>query len=296
MLHQATLITDRFEIPYATTGSGPRALICVNGMQQTMAAWRAIVKRMAPTRYRTVLFDFPNQGRAASTNGDASVTLRQQVEVLHAVATHVSATAPVALIGGSWGALVAAAYAATYPVRVSHLVLGSFQTRASAKLRDVARRGRALVEQGRIDDLATLFVTEFGDRMSAVRQRALRTQFRALRPEQVRQMYDQAFMLLSGDDLGAMVDLSRISARTLIVNGEADPLIDPYDAVLLTRRLRDASIHIEPDAGHFLHFERPHIVDIYAQFLMSDDSLTFHLEEAGAAFGGFADEEAHLRM
>jgi pimeloyl-ACP methyl ester carboxylesterase len=169
VLHKAQLITERFEIPYATRGSGPRTLICVNGMQQTMAAWRALVKRMAPTGYRTVLFDFPNQGRAVSMSGDGSVTLRQQVEVLHAVATHVSA-APVALIGGSWGALVAAAYAATYPSRVSHLVLGSFQTRANAKLQDVARRGRALIEQGRIDNLATLFVSEFGDRMSDVRQ------------------------------------------------------------------------------------------------------------------------------
>jgi pimeloyl-ACP methyl ester carboxylesterase len=171
-------------------------------------------------------------------------------------------------------------------------VLGSFQTRASAKLRDVARRGRALVEQGRIDDLATLFITEFGDRMSHARQSAIRTQFRALRPEQLRQMYDQALMLLSGDDLGSMVDLSRISARTLIVNGEADPLIDPYDAVLLVRRLRAASIHIEPDAGHFLHFERPGIVDIYERFLTSGDSVMFRPKEVGAAFGGFADEEA----
>jgi pimeloyl-ACP methyl ester carboxylesterase len=202
-------------------------------------------------------------------DSDASVSLQEQVDVLRAVAAHVSA-APVALIGGSWGALVAAAYAATYPTLVSHLVLGSFQTRASAKLRDVARRGRALVEQGRLDDLAILFISEFGDRMSPERQSAIRTQFRALRPEQTRQMYDQAFMLLSGNDLGSMVDLSRISARTLIVNGEADPLIDPYDAVMLVRRLRAATIHIEPDAGHFLHFEQPRIVDTYARFLTAE--------------------------
>ena len=270
MLHKATVITERFEIPCATRGSGARTLICVNGMQQTMAAWRALVKRMAGTGYRIVLFDFPNQGRAVTTNGGSSVGLPQQVDVLHAVVSQMSGAAPVALIGGSWGALVAAAYAATYPARVSHLVLGSFQTRASAKLRDVARRGRALVEQGRIDDLATLFISEFGDRMSHVRQSAIRTQFRALRPEQVRQMYDQALLLLSGDDLGCMVDLSRITARTLIVNGDADPLIDPCDAVMLVRRLRAATIHIEPDAGHFLHLERPQIIDTYARFLTAD--------------------------
>jgi pimeloyl-ACP methyl ester carboxylesterase len=236
-------------------------------MQQTMAAWRSLVRRMAGTGYRIVLFDFPNQGRAVTTNGDASASLRQQVEVLHAIAAHVSPVAPVALIGGSWGALVAAGYAATHPERVARLVLGSFQTRPSAKLRDVARRGRAFIEQGRLDDLATLFVSEFGDRMSEARQSAIRTQFRALRPAQLRQMYDQGLLLLGGDDLSLMFDLSRISARTLIVNGEADPLLDPYDAVLLVRRLHAARIHVEPEAGHFLHFERPRILDTYAQFL-----------------------------
>jgi hypothetical protein len=88
----------------------------------------------------------------------------------------------------------------------------------------------------------------FGSARTNVKSRYQDTIPGALRPEQTRQMYDQAFMLLSGNDLGSMVDLSRISARTLIVNGEADPLIDPYDAVMLARRLRAATIHIEPDA------------------------------------------------
>jgi len=66
-LHKRTIVADPFTIPVAEAGSGPQVLVCVNGMQQTMAMWRSVLKRMTAAGYRTVLFDFPNQGRAASS-------------------------------------------------------------------------------------------------------------------------------------------------------------------------------------------------------------------------------------
>ena len=84
-LRKDTLFVNEFEIPYAVAGAGPSVLICVNGMQQTMAMWRSVLKRMAGTGYRTVLFDFPNQGRAAELNRHlmtSSMSVSEQVEVL----------------------------------------------------------------------------------------------------------------------------------------------------------------------------------------------------------------------
>ena len=277
-LRKGTLFAGEFEIPYATTESqlsaaSPTApiLICVNGMQQTMAMWRSVLKRMAGTGYRTVLFDFPNQGRAAELNRHlmtSSMSVSEQVEVLAAVADHVSPGRPVALLGGSWGALIAAAYAAAYASRVSRLVLGSFQTRPNEKLRQVAREGRALVEAGRGAELGELFVAEFGGGMDAVRRSAIEAQLRTLGPEQYRQMYDQAKLLVDNVDVESMVDLQRIDARTLIVNGEADPIVDCTTTPRTAARFRSASFEIVP-AGHFLHFERPEIVETYATFLTS---------------------------
>jgi pimeloyl-ACP methyl ester carboxylesterase len=277
-LRKGTLFAGEFEIPYATTESqlsaaSPTApiLICVNGMQQTMAMWRSVLKRMAGTGYRTVLFDFPNQGRAAELNRHlmtSSMSVSEQVGVLAAVADHVSPGRPVALLGGSWGALIAAAYAAAYASRVSRLVLGSFQTRPNEKLRQVAREGRALVEAGRGAELGELFVAEFGGGMDAVRRSAIEAQLRTLGPEQYRQMYDQAKLLVDNVDVESMVDLQRIDARTLIVNGEADPIVDCTTTPRTAARFRSASFEIVP-AGHFLHFERPEIVETYATFLTS---------------------------
>ena len=277
-LRKDTLFAGEFEIPYATTGVRPTSnaldaptLICVNGMQQTMAMWRSVLKRMAGTGYQTVLFDFPNQGRAAELNRHlmtSSLSLLEQTDILAAVVDHVSPGRPVALLGGSWGALIAAVYAARYPARVSHLVLGSFQTRPNEKLRQVARDGRALVEAGRGPELGELFVAEFGRGMDAVRQAAIEAQLRALGPEQYRQMYDQAKLLVDNVDIESMVDLRQIDARTLIVNGEADPIVDCTTTPGTAARFRSASFEIVP-AGHFLHFERPEIVDTYASFLTS---------------------------
>jgi pimeloyl-ACP methyl ester carboxylesterase len=270
-LRKGTLIAGIFEIPYAVAGTGSSVLICVNGMQQTMAMWRSVLKRMTGAGYTTVLFDFPNQGRAAELNrqvSTASLSVEQQVRVLAAVADHVSPGQPVALLGGSWGALIAAAYASAHPTRVSRLVLGSFQTRPNEKLREVARLGRALVEAGRGPELGELFVAEFGGGMDAMRQNAIESQLRTLGPEQYRQMYDQAKLLVDDVDFESMVDLRRIAAKTLIVNGEADPIVDWTKTPHTAAQFPSASFEIVP-AGHFLHFERPEIIETYASFLTS---------------------------
>jgi pimeloyl-ACP methyl ester carboxylesterase len=269
---KATLPTDLFDVPYAVAGAGPRVLICVNGLQQTMAVWRSLVRRTVAAGFRTVLFDFPHQGRAVGRNGGESLTLQQQVDVLAAVVDHVVPFERVALIGGSWGSLVAAAYAASRPDRVSRLVLGSFQTRPSRALRDVAHRGRRLIETGCLNDLALLFISEFGDGIPPVRREQICRQFRGLRPEQARQMYDQGLLLARGDDFESQFDLARIDAPTLLVNGDLDPLIDRDNTAHVLGRVRSARLHVEPSAGHFLHFERSEIIDTYLRFLTGHDA------------------------
>jgi pimeloyl-ACP methyl ester carboxylesterase len=285
VFQKETITAGAFEIPVAASGTGPRTLICVNGMQQTMAVWRSLVKRMALTDYRTVLFDFPNQGRAAASVSRGSLTLHEQVGVLHAVVRHVSPAEPVSLIGGSWGSLVAAAFAATHPRRVSRMVLGGFQTRPNAKLRDVAQRGRALLEAGRGPELSALFAEEFGHGIDASRRAAIDAQFRALRPEQFRQMYDSARLLVEQVDFETMFDLSVIEADTLLINGDQDPLVDWSLTPSIAARFPTASWRVEPGVGHFLHFERPSLVNLYARFLTADADAT-----EGAASGDVGRE------
>lgn len=266
MLKRSHLLVDQYEIPYAEAGTGPDVLVCVNGMQQTMASWAAFIKRVGVTGYRIVIFDFPNQGRAVVRHGDVSLTPQQQIDILAAIVNRTSPDAPVALVGGSWGSLLAAGFAALYPDRVSKLLLCGFQTRPSAKVQEIARRGRALIADGRPDEVATLFLREFANRMPLPLQGALRMQFRKLRPGQLRQLADQGLMLTGHTDLDRMFDLRRITAETLVINGELDPLIDHEEVASLIGRMPGARLFVEPRAGHFLHLERPEILDLYVKF------------------------------
>jgi pimeloyl-ACP methyl ester carboxylesterase len=266
-MRKGTLTVDRFEIPWAMAGTGSECVICVNGMQQTMAAWGSVVRRLVrEDRYRVVLFDFPNQGRAVVRAGSSDVGFMEQVEVVRAVADHVSERPPVNLIGGSWGALLAAAYAAVSPRRVAKLVLASFQARANSRLRDVAERGRTLVATGRGAELGELFIREFAGGTSEAHQAAMRAQFRELPAERLWQMHAQAALLMNATDLGAFVDLGQIAADTLIVNGAADTIVDAADVEGTVGRIPRAELRVVPDVGHFVHFERPETVEIYVDF------------------------------
>jgi pimeloyl-ACP methyl ester carboxylesterase len=266
-MDKAALTVGRFEIPYMVFAGGPRLLLCINGMQQTMASWRSVVRRItAGRRYSVALFDFPNQGRGRCIRGDARVDVLDQVRVLEAVVDRLSPQAPVALLGGSWGAVVAAAYSARRSSRVAKLVLGSFQVRPNGCLREIARVGRALVESGRSAELADLFITTFGTHLPAQRQRSISTQFATLRSEQFQQMYEHAERLVNDDDLDRIADLRAIRADTLIVNGGADPIVDADDPQTVSR-IPGASLCVVPAVGHFLHVERPEVIDVYAEFL-----------------------------
>jgi pimeloyl-ACP methyl ester carboxylesterase len=172
-------------------------------------------------------------------------------------------------LGAHGGAVVAAAYAARRPHRVTRMVLGSFQVRPNARLREIARLGRSLVAAGRSAELADLFIRTFGTHLSAPRQRSIATQCAALRIEQFQQMYEQAERLVNADNLDHIADLGAIQAETLIVNGGADPIVDPVDADTIDR-IPGGELCVVPNVGHFLHVEQPAVLDIYAEFLHRD--------------------------
>jgi pimeloyl-ACP methyl ester carboxylesterase len=91
-------------------------------------------------------------------------------------------------------------------------------------------------------------------------------------------------IFLNDEDLSRIADPGTIEADTLIVNGEADPIVDAVDAETLGR-MPEAELCVVPDTGHFLHVERPHILDIYAEFFERDLEPIGMREsaEAGAA-------------
>jgi pimeloyl-ACP methyl ester carboxylesterase len=87
---------------------------------------------------------------------------------------------------------------------------------------------------------------------------------------------------------------SRIHARTLVIHGSADTVVDPRNAELLAARIPDARLVTLPDLGHLFFWEEPQVfVDTVTGFLLKEhDGAPHWTEEAG----GGPVRRARLRM
>jgi pimeloyl-ACP methyl ester carboxylesterase len=65
--------------------------------------------------------------------------------------------------------------------------------------------------------------------------------------------------------------LHRIAAPTLVVTGDKDPIVPPVNARILGARIRDAAVHVVPDAGHLLLMDHAaHCAELISGFLRDD--------------------------
>ena len=126
------LQTGRFVIPYRIYGESGPYIICLNGVQQSMAMWQSFIRRFSPY-YQVVLFDFPGQGKGRVLSGSSSVSLDEEIEILHAITKTAKAT-NISICSASWGGVIALAFAAKYPQLIKRLVLGSLGTKPNASI------------------------------------------------------------------------------------------------------------------------------------------------------------------
>lgn len=256
----------RFEVPYRIYGDAPRAIVCVSGAQQTMAAWRTFVSKFVDS-YSVVVFDAPGQGRSKITSGAASVSLDEQVAILGEIARIAGASQPIHIASASWGCVVAAAFAARAGDTVEKLILGSFGFSPNAVLLETIERGQRLVEAGRGNELGDLLIDCFGAQLPDAYKKRIRDQFQAMNDDQLLSFFAHSQLVEGTDSLGDVIDLSAITAETLIVNGENDTIIDSADVDVAGALIDRCTCRILPDVGHFLHFENTDVLNLYARFL-----------------------------
>jgi pimeloyl-ACP methyl ester carboxylesterase len=170
------------------------------------------------------------------------------------------------LIGGSWGAVLGAATAARHPARVRRMLLGSFRTSANRVLLEMARAGRRYVEAGQPERVADIFVEGFGARLPQAKKDQIRRQMRALPAEQARHLHALSLLFADGADISRHVDLGAVRARTLILNGAEDPIVDEENLHWAVARIPDCAGYLVPEVGHFLHEECPALLETYAAF------------------------------
>ncbi|MEM7218429.1 MAG: alpha/beta hydrolase [Pseudomonadota bacterium] len=266
------LEVGRFRVPYRRYGTSPNLLVGVSGALQTMAVWSMFVKRFSDT-FTVLIFDMPGIGKSEILDGPVQVSIEEHVQVVHALVEAHRLGGSTTLAGSSWGTAICAAYASRHPAEVDNLLLGSFGLKPNEAMRDVIKRAREVYDSGEWATGASLIIDEFGQSISETYKKMIQAQFRAITRDHAENFYEHCAYIERAGELEDFVDLGNISARTFIVNGAQDTILDLGDIHIAHEKIPNCRIAIIEGAGHFLHFERPELMELYAEFLDGNDEL-----------------------
>jgi pimeloyl-ACP methyl ester carboxylesterase len=107
-------------VHYTVTGRGPQTLVLLHGFSDNLTTWNRVVPPLAVGN-RVIAIDLPGFGR--SSRAWQPALLDGYVDVVHEVLEAEGIEGPVALMGNSMGAAVAALFAMRFPLRTAQVVL-----------------------------------------------------------------------------------------------------------------------------------------------------------------------------
>lgn len=244
------------------------------------------LRRLA-TRFQVVFYDQRGSGLSQRVPEDG-LTLEAMVEELDGVITRFAPRGRVHLVGHSWGGMLAAAYLARHPERVSRAVLAAPGFLDEEARRDLLERSsgmRAPLTLRNLWTLATVSVRSLhvdgpdpearGDwRMAAILAADLEDNPMDRYwcdgvpvPEAIPSWRFGAALMpallssLTGGEhaagQGMAAGLDRFEGQVLLLAGECDALTGLEHQRIHAKLFRDARVLVVPGAGHFMFGERP---------------------------------------
>ncbi|MCR4337997.1 MAG: alpha/beta hydrolase [Candidatus Omnitrophica bacterium] len=254
---------NRFHIPYRVYGNGGPHVVCLNGVQQSMAMWQSFVNQFAKD-YRILLFDFPGQGKAQVDMGPVNASIDEQVEILHEV-IKASNVHDITICSASWGGVVALAFVSKYPHLTKRLLLGGMGTKPSKTMIEIIKKGCSMDENNR-EEMAKMLIESFGVNLPEEMKARISRQFCAMSKENLRNFSEHGSFVLS-KNLEEIVDFNNIKVDTVLISGENDKLIDIDDVKFLATQIPNCRLKIVKNVGHFLHLEDESVLNIYGEFI-----------------------------
>ncbi len=250
---------------YAVHGQGrPLVLIHGNGTMIEDFELSGIVATLA-RRYRVILFDRPGFGHSARP-ARRDWTPASQATLLVAAAARLKATHPI-VVGHSWGAMVACAWALDHPQSLSGLVVVAGFYFPSSRL-DLDNSLSALPGVGAAlrASMANGLGRWLGPSVAAklfapnapppVWLAGFPAKLALRRSQLDASAADTAAMNPAAT--GMATRYAHIAAPTAILTGDGDRIVDPASqSMLLARRLRGAELVVLPGVGHMVHHSAP---------------------------------------
>ena len=228
-------------------------------------------------RLRLVYYDQRGRGGSVPDADPRTVTIASEVEDLDALRSHLG-LGVVALLGHSWGALLALEYAIRQPQHVSHLILMNPAPVSAAdcrRFRDQRRRRtpgdlarlealaatprfasgdlEADAEYYRVHFRAALFRPGHVERIVA-RLRSGFTPAGVVRAREIEtRLYEDTW---SQDGYDLHPALARLAIPALVIHGEHD-MIPVWCAEHIATAIPGADLVVLGGCGHFAYLERP---------------------------------------
>ena len=250
------------KIAWESRGDGP-PLLLIHGLGYARWGWEPVVDRLAE-RFRVLVFD--NRGIGESEVPPGPYTAAEMAEDAVRVLDE-AGVGRAHVVGTSLGGMVAQELALAHPERVDGLVLacttpggaGAFplpqrtlalMAEAPSLAPEVALR--RFVENALADDAPE----ELVDRIYARRL--------ASPPDPAGWQAQAA----AGAGFDALDRIGGIGARTLILHGTDDSVVDSRNAALLAERIPDARVRLFEGRGHLFFWEDPDgFVEAVEEFL-----------------------------
>jgi 3-oxoadipate enol-lactonase len=258
-------------------------LVLIQGMGFDRLGWQPVLGKLG-RRFRLVLMDNRGSGLSDCPADAFSVTdmADDVVAVLDATGLHRAH-----VLGASLGGMVAQEVAITHPERVDGLVLACTTPGWPLAYPMPAATARLIAATTDLTvEAAVRRHTENALSAGTVQHRPdLVDRLVRLEGSRPADRGILAAQALAGARYAGRLRQARILARTLVVHGDADTVVDPRNARLLAERIPGAQLVTFPGLGHLLFWEDPPgFAGVVASFLLGDagSAVRLRTEPAGA--------------
>lgn len=260
-------LEDGGRLAYAVSGrDGAPPILLLRPLGGSMALWGAFAERLA-AELQVIAFD--PRGVGDSSDARLLETTREMARDAIELLDHLRVPRP-HVFGLSLGGMVASWLAIDHADRVDHLVLASTLPKPSA----ISAR---VVEEAVPLALAAMHVGPAAE--LALVHEILSPEFRAAEPERVREIEalvqahptsqrNLMCLMTAAARHHAASELHAVTAKTLVLVGELDPIIGERAEHELLHDIPGAKLAIVPRSGHDLSLEQPvAAADLILQFL-----------------------------
>ena len=260
-------------------GTGPPIIVLHGGPDFDHAYFLPELDRLADS-FRLLYYDQRGRGRSAEGVRPEDVTLRSELDDLDRVRSHFGLESA-AVLGHSWGGVLAMEYAVRYPEQVSQLILmdtGPASADDWQRFREELA-GRRPADRDAMQAIASTDAYARGDLEAEAAYYRIHFRITVQRPEHLEalvarlrsnftedgvvlartiehRLYDETSLCADWDLFPA---LRALGVPTLVLHGERDFVPVEY-AARIAEAVPGARLSVLPGCGHFAYLEAPDLV------------------------------------